>query len=66
MKVENLKVGKLYGDRDGVDMLFFAGQYNEYLWRFKTAEYNEEEEDFKITDDERLLTKIEVKKLIEW
>lgn len=65
MKIENLKLGKLYGDKDGVNMFFYVSGPG-YLYTFVTAEWDEAAEGYKLTDDERKLTESEVKKLIEW
>lgn len=66
MKVEDLMVGGLYGDKDGVDMLFFIREYNDYLSEFVSAEWDEEKSEYKKTEDKRLLTKSEVKNLVKW
>lgn len=64
MKVENLEIGALYGDRDGVNLLFYVGK--SYLYDFVVAEYDEEKCDYFKTNEEIRLTEREVKNLIEW
>lgn len=65
MKVDELKIGALYGDNDGVDMLYYVGGTG-YLYNFVNAEYDDEEQEFIPTKDDRILTAREVNRLIEW
>ena len=65
MKVENLKIGELYIDKDRVNTVFYEGRFG-YLYYFVTAEYDDEKQDFIRTNDKRRLTEREVKNLIEY
>lgn len=63
MKFKELKKGKLYGDRDGVDTLEFK-EMNGYLATFIEWDYDKNGDGYR-TDNVRYFTKSEVADLRE-
>lgn len=61
----NLKVGKIYSDKDGVNAYWFKGYYNDQLAAFDKCAYSEDKDDYELTGEEVFLNAWEVAKLVE-
>lgn len=63
---EQLVKGKLYGDKDGINIYIFRGFRNDYLATFYVCEYDEEQCCYLATTEERYYNAREIERWREW